>query len=196
LRKRIKRLESSLSESRQGRLPDPPSSAGSSPPQPETLEAITVLSPSRSHVSRSQSPMLHTETNNAYVRPTVFVEGNRKRWGARSALGKACDPLEWPRDITETSWVPAIDPKLQTIYRLGLPGADEPPKSTSSKSILVLPDFPSATYGLLLFDAYTAGVAIYYNVIHPVKSFSLSAEGGSPQSSICLTLSRKTDLRR
>jgi hypothetical protein len=185
LLQRIKRLEGSL-EHRPGRLNEqppsiPPSSTGSSPAQPETIETIDVLNRSTSRASRSGSPLPHTETYKAFFRPPVFVEGSRKRWGARSALGKACNPLEWSGDITET-WVPAIDPKLQTIYRLGLPGADEPPKGIPSRPTLVLPDFPSPTYSLLLFEAYNAGVGIYYNIIHPVNFFSdLSAESVSPR---------------
>jgi hypothetical protein len=188
LRKRIKKLESSL-EYYQHRLEEqpqsvPPSSTSSSPPQPEVMETIAVLTPSRRHVSLSKSPVPPpaetgpVETSIAHVRPTIFVEGSRKRWGARSALGKSCNPLEWPEDIIET-WVPAIDPKLQTIYRLGLPGADEPPKSFSSKSSLILPDFPSPTYAQLLFEAYNTGLAIYYNIIHPVNSHSFSTETDS-----------------
>ena len=177
-------MEGSL-EYRSGSLDEqppsiPPSSTGSSPAQPETIETIGALNLSRS-ASLSGSPLPHTETNNGFFRPApLFVEGSRKRWGAKSALGKACNPLEWPGDIAE-AWVPAIDPKLQTIYRLGLPGADEPPKGIPSRPILFLPDFPSPKYGLLLFEAYNAGVGIYYNIIHPVNFFSLRAEGGSPR---------------
>jgi hypothetical protein len=93
-------------------------------------------------------------------------EGNHKRWGAKSALGQSCNPLEWPRDIID-AWIPSIDPGFQAPSTVGLPGADEPCSPVQTQS-LILPGFPSSEYAHLLLDAYVNGVAPLYNTIHPV----------------------------
>jgi hypothetical protein len=93
-------------------------------------------------------------------------EGNHKRWGAKSALGQSCNPLEWPRDIID-AWIPSIDPSFQAPSTVGLPGADEPCSPVQTQS-LILPGFPSPEYAHLLLDAYFNGVAPLYNIIHAV----------------------------
>jgi hypothetical protein len=71
------------------------------------------------------------------------------------------------------AFIPAIEPKLEAFYTLGLPGADQPPRNIPAQESMILPGFPTPEYGLRLFESYKAGVAIYYNVVHPVSISNL-----------------------
>jgi hypothetical protein len=141
--------------------------------QPNTDALMSSTSPHGTISSTSGSPtshMPHGQRNGTPYRKrwsTDPGEGNHKRWGAKSALGQSCNPLEWPRDIID-AWIPSIDPSFQAPSTVGLPGADEPCSPVQTQS-LILPGFPSSEYAQLLLDAYFNGVAPLYNIIHPVS---------------------------
>jgi hypothetical protein len=124
---------------------------------------------------------LNTDSRNAHPSPPTSGdssgiskknEESRRRWAAKSAMGRSCNPLDWPEDIIG-AWLPAIDPKFRSPYTLGLPGADEPPSFVSPvRQSLMLPSFPTPTHAGLLFHEYLQNVAIFFNIIHPVSPYA------------------------